>query len=556
MLAGTLNKRFLFGAFVLAGYLGNNALVPALRVAWSQSEADADIIAAFWAGIRCCPVAATDFLIELIEAWSRRGDEDRASIEDLLAFNVVREDTDNEVLEALFANARANAIIRNRVAWVVQRVDTPTAVCFVSEVLGEIEGRSNGFTDWSRHFRDVWDLHSETVIKPKRMSIESHDALRSLWLNTKADADVRAAAFETWVRAAMNYQQLRLIVDNARWQDTLYWRRAELGDLEVIDIVRNKLPEKPGLLHLVPTIWHPSFIPILDEKLAKLCDKTTADYSLGTNGHYELTKILRDIPLIFSEPLLKKHWAFLQFSPRFIHLALYLCTPDTVRMATDSISRCEDKKKLFNSMAIRFGFMTEDLREKITLSHLEILKQWLPIYSNLDLGIMAEFCCRMGFIKWAEENLKPECDRRLGEASVAETAEAQADSSRIGELFSTAQAGSGRIGELFPTGEELLEELDTILAKERSSQFGAIRAWIDNFSKRPIRQETLWAALDAWFQQSPTTERLSIVAQAIGLAGDRRHLLFLGKYQIIGDQAEVDRLIANATFIVKSRTLN
>ena len=275
----------------------------------------------------------------------------------------------------------------------------------------------------------------------------------------------------------------------------------------------------------------------------RLRGHASEDFSGGWgNDFYHLSHVLRDIPRDMGIELLVKHWEHLQFSPLFIQLALYLCAPETLEMAKASINRCGDKRPLFKHIDMFFGFMTSGRSEKLTLAHLSALLPWLEYCSDLSVRTLADFCVQNGFMKWAETNVEPEFNRRS--QSATEPVPGQ------------IPPAIGKSSRFFPREEDLIKELDLIEADTRGHKLGAIHVWINNFSRRPVSQGALWDALDSWFQKSPNTGRLSVVAQAIELAGNRDQLALLTKYKIDRDPERVEELISNATFVVKSRTLN
>lgn len=537
------------GALVLAGFIADAAPAAPVRTAWDlATDKSTVLLPALWAGLRCAAADPASVLDEMMAAWAAlpdndagRGLSERASIAEELQF-AVRRGIPETVLGYLIAKARANEALRWPITFTLQHLDQPLVVTFLIEEAAEIERRikgTNGFSPWLMTFRDHWDPTSET--RGKRLPPESVQAIRSCWESETADPQLRETAFKFWVRTVDDLDVLRSIpADHPQFRSVL-WRRARLGDLSAIHLIKPLVATDQHWFHVIGKIWTEQFRDVLDDALRNLEKTTPADYTGGTtNAHYMLAQLLRDIPSSEAQPLLIKYWDYLKFSRLFVQAALYMGSPECVALATEAIDGYSSNADSFEHLDSFFGFFTTGLMDRVEYRHLEVLLPYLGRLSDHTLSAMAEFCERRGHREWGRAYLKPEFDRRRAQLpKVAK--ENQEYIERLGSRH-------------FPSDNDLLEGLDWI-EQQGNSYYGLLYHWSEEFERRQDDHVRWRRILDQWLSRNLTAERFRLFAEAILQRGTRSDIDLLYKHVIPGDPNEIEQLRANAKFGIMRRSL-
>jgi len=538
------------GALVLAGFIADAALAAPIRTAWDLAGDKPNLLlsAALWAGLRCAAAEPASVLDGMMAAWAAlpnndkgSGFSERTSIAQELQF-AVRRGIPKPVLNYLIAKARANEALRWPITFALERLDQPLVVMFLIEEAAEIERRIKGtdkFSPWLMTL--LGDLDPTNGTRGKRLSPESMQAIRSCWDSETSDPQLRETAFKFWVRSVDDLNVLRSISINHPHFESVLWRRAILGDLSTIPLIKLRVASDDKWFHVIGKIWAEQFRDVLDNTLMNLKKHTPTDYTGGrTNEHYMLAELLRDIPASDTQSLLVKHWDHLKFSRLFVQAALYIGSPKCVALATETIDGYPSNADPFEHLDSFFGFFVAGLSDRVELRHLEVLLPYLGRLSDITLSSMAEFCERHDNRDWNRVHLKPEFDRRRAQLPQV-TKENQTYIERLAHHH-------------FPSDADLLQELDWI-EQQGDRYYGRLYHWSEEFERRQDDHARWQHILDEWLSCNPTAERFRLFADAILEQGMRSDIDLLYKHVISGDPNDIERLRTNARFGIMRRSL-
>jgi len=536
------------GALILAGFIGDVSLAVAVKTVWTSIPNKLDfLLPALWAGFRCGGNAPSAILDEMMVFWATLSDDqqkgdysERMIVAQELQF-AVRRGLSESILQYLIVIARKNDALRRVILMVLEHLDHPLVVKFLVEEAAEIEQQTKkkgNFSPWLMILRDNWDPTNS--IRGRRLSLESVEAIKACWESGDSPPHLSETAFRFWIRTIDSIKILCSISPDHPQFSAVLWRRATLGDVSVVPMIKPLLSTEDKWFHVLGRVWTQECREPLDHVFLKLEKSTQANYSGEiTNTHFMLAHLLRDIPVAEAQPMLLKHWGFLQFCPPFIHVALYHGTPETKKIAESAIEKFPKENSPFKHIGAFFGFFVSDRIDRLNLQHLETLRTYLDCLDDHDLWEMAEFCERRGYYEWSKNYLKPEFNRRRLVSSV--TKDKQTFIERLGRIH-------------FPTDNDLLEELNQIEKKDK--HFGGIYYWSEGFVRRHDNHERWRSVLDKWISHNPTLKCFHILADAVLEHGTRGDLDLLNKYSISGDLKEVEFLKVNAKFGVMRRSLN
>ena len=537
------------GALVLAGFIADAALAAPIRTAWDLASDKPNILlSALWAGLRCANNEPASVLDGMMAAWAALPNNDKGSkfpertyIAQELQF-AIRRGIPTPVLNYLIAKARTNEDLRWPITFTLEHVDNPLVLKFLIEEATETEHRIKGtdkFSPWLMTL--LWDLDPINGTRGKRLSPESVQAIRSCWDSDTADPQVRETAFKFWVRSIDDLDALRSISINHPQFESVLWRRAVLGDLSTIPLIKPHVAADYKWFRVIGKIWAEQFRDVLDNTLLNLKIHTPTDYTGGTtNEHYMLAQLLRDIPTSDAQSLLVKHWGYLKFSQLFVQAALYIGSPKCVALATETINGYPSNADPFEHIDGFFGFFVAGLSDRLELRHLEVLLPYLGRLSDITLSSMAEFCERHSHRDWGRVHLKPEFDQRRAQLPQV-TKENKTYIDRLARHH-------------FPSDADLLHELDWI-EQQGDHYYGHLYHWSEEFERRQDDHARWQRILNEWFSRNPTAERFSLFADAILEHGTRSDIDLLYKHVISGDPNEIERLRKNARFGIMRRSL-
>lgn len=536
-------------ALVLAGFIADAALAAPIRTAWDLATDKSNaLLPALWAGLRCSAADPSSVLDGMMAAWASLPDDgagggpsERASTAQELQ-SAVRRGIPEPVLRYLIAQAKANEAIRWPVTLMLECVDHPLVVTFLIEEAAEIERKikgTGGLSLWLMTLMNQWDPTIEMI--GRRLPPEAVQAIRSCWESKAADSQLRETAFKFWVRAVDDLDMLRSIPTDHPQFEIVLSRRARLGDLSTIPLIKPLVAVDQKWFQVIGKIWSDQFKQVLDDALLKL-DKHTPTHHTGgtTNEHYMLAHLLRDIPGNEAQPFVVKHWDHLKFNRLFVQVALYIGSPECVALATKAIDGYPSEADPFKHLDYFFGFSATGLMDRVEYRHLEVLLPYLGMLSDHTLSAMANFCERHGYRDWGRVHLKPEFDRRR---------------SQLPQVAKESREFIERLGRHhFPSDADLLQELDWI-EQQGNHHYGDLHFWSEDFERRQDDRTRWRRILDEWFSRKPTIERFRLFANAVLERGTRRDIDLLYKHVISGDPNEIEQLRTNAKVGIMRRSL-
>jgi hypothetical protein len=107
-----------------------------------------------------------------------------------------------------------------------------------------------------------------------------------------------------------------------------------------------------------------------------------------------------------AEKLLSKYWDALSFSRFFIHTALYVGTPESLKLADMAIRKCPPDIDIFEHITMFFWFTDHNGGQtNLTIARLNNLKPYLHKFSKDSLLSLARFCNSCGHIEWGRIHL-------------------------------------------------------------------------------------------------------------------------------------------------------
>ena len=536
------------GILTLAGFIGDPTLTQPIRACWNlASNKQLMLVPSLWAAFRCAsgePAALLDPMIwewSLLPDESRDGLSDRVTVANELRF-AMRRGIPDSILQYLIEVARSNEALRWPITYLLEYVDHPIVVRFMVEEAANVEQRikeNDGVSPWLMNLQSQWDPTTST--EGRHLKPSAVDVIRSSWESVESQQQLRETAFKLWVHAVDDLSVLQSIKPNHFGFNQVLRRRAKLGDISAVPLIKPLIGADKYWFHTIHHIWAADFCDVTDQAILKLQQQTPTNYSDGwTNDHYMLAHLLRDIPISDAEVLLEKHWRHLQYSPPFIQAALYLGTPKLLTLARKAVQNYPTSADAFKHIGMFFGFFVHGLSDRLSRQHLEVLLPYLDQLSDSTLSSMAEFCQRNGYRDWAELHLRPGFERRRARLPKS-TRDKQEYVEHLGRYH-------------FPSDTDLLEDLDRV--EQQGQHFsGHLWHWCEEFEHRQDDRARWRRLLDQWLKKSPTTERFRLFAEAILNHGSRKDLPLLTQNTIAGDQEEVARIVANARFAVMLRSL-
>jgi len=245
------------------------------------------------------------------------------------------------------------------------------------------------FSPWSTILQDAWD---PTRNLGHRLSADSQSAIRALWESPERDAWLKRGAFTFWVKSVDDLAALRGIPPEHPHFKTALWRRALLGDVTAVPYIKSILTSNRHWFRVVAPIWCAEFSDATNQVLLALREQTPPDFSGGqSNDHYMLADLLRDIPGEDAEKLLVKHWDHLQYSRRFVQVALYLGTEQCMTLANATLQKWPPHIDAFEHLGNFFGFRVYGLWDRLSKDHMETLRPHLKRLDNHTIVDMVEF---------------------------------------------------------------------------------------------------------------------------------------------------------------------
>lgn len=111
------------------------------------------------------------------------------------------------------------------------------------------------------------------------------------------------------------------------------------------------------------------------------------------------------LPLDVSSRLIAEHWDHVRFSGVFVEAALFIATPDTLKLAANAIAECPDASEILKHITMRFGIKTTGHPGVTELRQLEALVPYLDFLSDLDIHTFWTHCNERGWFEFRKQFL-------------------------------------------------------------------------------------------------------------------------------------------------------
>ena len=406
--------RAVLGALYLAGHLGDPELARAVRAAWDGTKPEErDLEAFLWAAARVCGNDAAITLGPVCDAWAALPEpDDHASAvlsrSSLAAHGLAWKFRDHPPRSALpyLVGRAANEDLRWPITYMLRGVDDPIAVQHLAEYLADRSRQTEGqfIDDFVKH---EWRHLSED--QGRSMSAGSKARLLHLATDPRNDDHLRRQAFKFWEVSVSpdDIVVARAIPRGDLLHDTAVWARARRQDFSVIPELIEKIKTKnPAYWWQAGRyIWTDALTTLLDESIQKLGEIPSDQHE--DLGEWIFPEHLLRLEVPVAQQILIKHWKKLQTLRRFVHVALFLATPELVNLANQTIASAADKKAIFEHFSFTTGMRISGRAGLTREIQLEVLRPHLGLLSKHDLLALWETCNRGNWKQYRRKHLDP-----------------------------------------------------------------------------------------------------------------------------------------------------
>ena len=515
-----------YGALIFIGLLRLPNLRKEILICWENSQDKKTILpAAIWAGLNCCEEDTYDILNPIFEYWAKMpnvreagnlSELERISDELRLALMIKRR-LSNSVVKFLILQSKKHESFDWAIKNLLYVIDDPDAIEFVIANSSEFFGIS--------FMRDVWDYKRQSY--GQKLSPISLNRLESIWKNDEKNEKCRKNAFQLWKTGVEldDFVKLQNILPDSPLFMNAVLLRAELKDFSVVPEYLKLISQNPRFLYFAHHLWYEEIQRCVEKYLESCKDSIPKDFKGGCqDNHYELSRLLMAIPLGDAEKLLLKYWDALGFSRLFIHTALYIGTPESLRLAEIAISKCPPEIDIFEHISHLFWFTDYNGgQNNLTIVRLNNLKPYLNRFSKKSAESLAHLCNSCGFTDW-------------------------------GRIHLSGFLSSEDMKQLYPSDDDIIEFFKEV-AKQKDGLSQIQWIWLEKFEKDMVSKERLFKILEKMLANDPSFESFQIASVCVKMKGNRKDLELLNKYDIQGSKDEIFDIKKDVQFQVFRRTL-
>ena len=528
----TLRKRGLGGmerrgALRLGGFVGSPSLSEALQKCWRIDEARHESLADYlWACAHCCGEQPAELLDPIFDEWAALPEEDddgggRARIS--VGADHVRWAFRDRVPHGAigyFLEQTARPGLRWPLLVMLNGIDHPDAVEFVVRELAR-QDIEHGVSTFAMTARDEWRLRPRFGGEP--MKAASRQRLRELWSCGDSGRHLRRRALEFWCAnmATGDLAVLEAVDTRSEIGKVALFERLRRGDETAIPDLLEKL-ESDGARYWWQAgryVWTAELTEHLDRALGRLASGAPNPESDLANDLWILPELLTRLPSTTAEQLIKKHWAGLRHSARYVQVALFIASSDLLSAVREVVAHCEDPRSLFAHTASTFGIRVEGRHGITRLSQMEALLPYLDYLSDLDIDSLWEACNENGWFDWRREHL----DSRAKLAGVPFV-----DAGAVAKELDNALAYEDPVFRLHYLGEKVL--------------------------KAGVPLDALMGQVKDWLERHDEEKALHIAVDLVVGFGRRRHLALLQSHQSAKSRRG-SAIIDGASFALRLRSL-
>ena len=325
---------------LLAGFSKRSDLANSIEtcVVSMSLEGSSDVQSALWAVTQCCRDNLEKLVDLVIAAFSRlsaeRPDNAHQSERECALLDLggrrIAEDLPTRVVPIILDQWQIRPEIRDELNLFLQRVDDPRALQhFIRSRAQRIRAdAASGQSGWGYAFlADEWRLDSA---RPRRMSVESRQALLKIWRSEDEPQEDRLVSFAMWrVQACgADLPILRVAVTDERLRDQVLQARVSLGDRSASDefLARVASLEARSL-----SFWWQFARGVMNHDLAAGLEGDLERHraSMAGDPGWIVSELIMELPPQVAEKLLVTNWGSLQDIPMFVQAALFVNTEVT-----------------------------------------------------------------------------------------------------------------------------------------------------------------------------------------------------------------------------------
>lgn len=508
----------LLGHFQFAGF------DDLIRTVWER-HGDEVLPYAIWAAVRCPAANVAEVLGPLLTRFAlwpvREGDDAMPTPREWLAQSfgwAFRRGITRDALLHLIHAANVTTGLRGDVASAIGEVDDPDAAEFVVRYAASRGGLGDA----------IGDGEPEITLRSKSTS----ERLLSLWSAQSEGDRVRVKAFVAWLQATGGNDLAALQAIEASsplYRQAVQHRVKRSDPTAATDLISLLRTGSRGNFWWVMAhrVWDAGLRALASEKLGALKDKIATDFSDASDQVYSLAELLTHIPTAEAGELLASHWGHLKYSPRMVHVAFRIGTPQCVALAEESLAICPLDVGIFRHAFLRFC-QDANPTNPITLQHLRNLEPHLDRVSEKDAWFLA-----------------------MGAERVVGSVEAAANWIRTHLVPRLQTEDRARI--------QLSDEA-FVAALDRQFMQTQFEPHLDSIFELPGGQRLAFptrqlALLNTWLSTHQSVRGLEVAGECLRHIGTRHDLELLDRYPIAGDAAEIERVKASTRFAVRRRTL-
>jgi hypothetical protein len=431
--------------------------------------------------------------------------------------NVLPRYANEQLVNYLIAQANQSDILREPIAYICGLIDLPASIEFsVAVFASNIDYRKrSSVTRWGE-------------FSHPKLSKASTNRLQSLWDNPRNDDQIRNFAFRLWLTNSDSNELsfieiIKQVTEKEPFYNDAIRERAWLGDKTCVENLLSLLNTDATLFRVAHKVWCSELLDVANEYLEGFRASIPDDF-LGRqlDEHYYLAELLMMIPVQDADDLLVKNWAHLLYSRLFVQSALFVGTPNCLKLADDAIKLFPPNVNPLEHIDFHFGFGPLARKTPITLGHLKRLAPYMNYMDRDALATYAEatYICGDEGMKWCKVNLPEQ------------------------EYVNLRRRYS-------PNEEDLHQLLDTLSGQ------GMSRYHLLNKIKDRVKPRKMIEILGHWLTVVPPTyQRVRMAADVIEEMGIRKDLALLEITMNSGiEQQMVDDIFENAKFAVYRRTL-
>lgn len=514
------------GCLLLAGYLGDPALAPAIHASWNcENLSDRNLAAYLWAAARSYADGAENTLEAVCDAWAELPDDKDGGFElsrsSFAAHEISWEFRHYPPLAAIsYFVQRANTDERLEwpITYMMRDFDHPVAVEHIARFLANRDrNRQPGTYDMSHSaLLDGWGRQQRE--HGIQMSATSKTRLFELAIESANDLPLRKSAFRVWEvsKSPGDIDQIREIDKTSDLYEKAIWARARRGDRTVI----------PHLIELIPTsplywwqagryLWSTKMTEALHQSIKEVA----ANRDKETNIEWILSERLMELDQQSGERILLQEWESLRNSSRFVQAALYFATPQLVTLAKETIAQATDPANILQHVISHMGWKTYGRKGITRFEQVKLLCDYAELLSEHDIYALWEICNERGWTEFRRTHL----DNKL------------AQTEHFGKRFSNTI------------------DFSSLDRASEGNIIGATSFWIEDHIRNGIMLPALMGGLFDWLEKHRTIKALIVIADIFYASARRCDLERLQRYT--ENWPEAAELMADLEFSIKHRTL-